>query len=237
LSEVFNSAGTIGQRTGLYVNQPDWVLWQQLYENPQRVVAQRLLIVQRLIREFLAARAGAEVSVVSVCAGQGRDILGVLADHPDHGSVRGYLVELNPTNTAEAVRRAQEAGLDGIYVVTRDASTTDTYASIVPADLVLVCGVFGNISNDDTHRTIQYLPQFCARNATVIWTRNRAVPDLTPTIRQWFEGVGFVELAFESTGAEASLPGRFPPQSVGAHRWPREPVPLQLGQRLFTFLR
>src|SRR5439155_3062726 len=83
----------------LYLSQPDWVQWQQLYENPEQVVAQRLVIVQRLIREFLAARAGDKVSVVSVCAGQGRDILGVLADHPD----RGYLVELNPTNTAQAV--------------------------------------------------------------------------------------------------------------------------------------
>jgi Putative methyltransferase len=235
--KFFNGASTIGRRTGVCVSQPDWVQWQQLYENPERVVAQRLLIVQRLIREFLAARAGDEVSVVSVCAGQGRDILGVLADHPDRGSVRGYLVELNPTNTAAAVQRAHEAGLNGIDVVTRDASTTDSYAGIVPADLVLVCGVFGNIRNDDIHRTIEFLPQFCACNATVIWTRHRAAPDLTPTIRQWFEGVGFVELAFESTGAEASLPGKFPPQSVGAHRWPREAVPLELGRRLFSFFR
>jgi hypothetical protein len=44
----------------------------------------------------------------------------------------------------------------------------------------------------------------------------------TPTIHEWFEGVGFVELALES---------------VGAHRWPREAVPLELGQRLFTCFR
>jgi hypothetical protein len=63
------------------------------------------------------------------------------------------------------------------------------------------------------------------------------MPDLTPTICQWFEGVGFDELAFESTGAEAPRPGKFPPQSVGAHRWPREVVPLEPGQRLFTFFQ
>lgn len=200
------------------------MLWQQLYENPERVVAQRLLIVQRMIREFLASRAGDEVSVVSVCAGQGRDIIGVLANHPDRGAVRGCLVELNPSNAVEAVRRAQEAGLDRIDVITGDASVTDTYASIVPADLVLVCGVFGNIPNDDIRRTIEFLPQFCACNATVIWTRHRAVPDLTPAIREWFVGVGFMELAFESTGGEAPQPGKFPPQSVGAHLWPREAV-------------
>ena len=40
------------------VNRPDWVQWHNLYETPERVVAQRLLIVQRLIRDFLANRAG-----------------------------------------------------------------------------------------------------------------------------------------------------------------------------------
>jgi hypothetical protein len=38
---------------------------------------------------------------------------------------------------------------------------------------VLVCGVYGNIPEADVHRTIETLPQFCARNATVIWTRHR----------------------------------------------------------------
>ena len=39
------------------VNRPDWVQWHNLYETPERVVAQRLVIVQRLIRDFLASRA------------------------------------------------------------------------------------------------------------------------------------------------------------------------------------
>jgi hypothetical protein len=58
---------------------------------------------------------------------------------------------------------------------------------------------------------------------------------MTASIREWFKAAGFKELAFESTGADAQRPGRFPPQSVGAHCWPREAVPLELGQRLFTF--
>ncbi len=47
------------------VNRPDWVQWQRLYQTPERVVAQRLLIVQRLIRDFLANRAGDEITVVN----------------------------------------------------------------------------------------------------------------------------------------------------------------------------
>jgi hypothetical protein len=35
--------------------------------------------------------------------------------------------------------------------------------------LVLVCGVFGNISAKDIEGTIARLPQLCADGATVIW--------------------------------------------------------------------
>ena len=95
----------------------------------------------------------------------------------------------------------------------------------------------GTFPGDNAHRTIDALPQFCARDATVIWTRHCGPPDLTPTIRGWFAEAGFVELGFESTVAEAPRPGAFPAQFVGAHRWPRNPVALELGERLFTFFR
>jgi len=131
------------------VNRPDWVQWHNLYESPELVVAQRLLIVQRLIRDFLASRSGDEIRIVSICSGQGRDILGVLADHPGRLSVNGRLIELDPTNTVEGTMQADAAGLGGIEIVTGDASVTDAYTGAVPADLVLVCGVFGNIPDDD----------------------------------------------------------------------------------------
>jgi hypothetical protein len=81
-----------------------------------------------------------------------------------------------------ARRAAQDAGLNGVQVVTGDASLTDAYVGAVPADLVLVCGVFGNISTEDIQRTIASLPQLCAVDATVIWTRHCLSPDITPTI-------------------------------------------------------
>jgi hypothetical protein len=224
--------------TALYssvVQRPDWAQWQRLYESPERVVAQRLRIVQRLIRSFLASHTG-QVSVVSLCAGQGRDLLDVLADHPDRTAVRGRLIELDLANSAEAARRVRQLGLDHMEVVTGDAALTDAYLGAVPADLVLVCGVFGNIPDHDVRQTVATLPQFCAQGATVIWTRHRKPPDLTPAIRSWFAEAGFVELGFESTAAEAPRPGAFPAQSVGAHRWPHAPVQLVPGQRLFTFL-
>jgi len=217
------------------VRRPDWSAWQRLYESPERVVAQRLRIVQRLIRACLASSTG-QVTVLSLCAGQGRDLLEVLAEHPPRSAVRGRLIELDPANCAVASNRVRRLGLDGIEVVSGDAAITDAYLGMVPADLVLVCGVFGNIPTSDVRWTIETLPQLCAQEATVIWTRHRGPPDLTPAIRAWFAETGFVELAFESTAAESPRPGAFPAQSVGAHRWPHAPRPLELGQRLFTFV-
>ena len=67
-----------------------------------------------------------------------------------------------------------------------DAGRTDAYVDAVPAQIVLACGLFGNISEEDIQRTVLSLPMLCARGATVIWTRHRRPPDLTPVIRAWF---------------------------------------------------
>jgi hypothetical protein len=86
--------------------------------------------------------------------------------------------------------------LRGVKPVVGDASVTDAYRGAVPADLILLCGVFGNISEVDIANTINHLPQLSAAHATVIWTRHRHPPDITPFIREKFDRAGFDELAF-----------------------------------------
>jgi hypothetical protein len=217
------------------MQHPDWAQWHRLYDLPGSALSRRLAIVQRQIRAFLDERAGAPARVVSMCAGRGRDVLEVLAEHPGGRAVGGRLVELDPTSAAEASRRARAAGLERIEVVVGDAGLSDAYLGAVPADLVLACGVLGNVPDDDVRRTVEALPQLCARGATVVWTRHRGAPDLTPAIRGWLLASGFEELAFESTDPDRLGPVTFPSQSVGAHRWPRDPAPLQPGVRLFSF--
>ena len=56
--------------------------------------------------------------------GQGRDLLGVLADHPRRDDVRARLVELDVRNTALAEERSRAARLTHVDVVTADASLT-----------------------------------------------------------------------------------------------------------------
>jgi len=60
------------------------------------------------------------------------------------------------------------------------------------------CGLSGNVRESDVRRTISALPHLCARDATVIWTRHRRTPDLTPTIRGWLAEAAFAEVAFDT---------------------------------------
>lgn len=202
----------------------DWVRWHEAYEDPASSLSRRLDAVQHQIRSALDRRPPGPIRVVSMCAGQGRDILGVLADHPRRTDVTGRLVELDPRN-AEAAR---DQAPDGIEVLVGDAADTANYAGAVPADVVLACGVFGNIGDGDIHRTIDRLPGFCAAGATVIWTRHREPPDLVPAICDWFEAAGF--RALWVSGREAGF-------GAGAHVYNGPPTKLPAGERLFTFDR
>ena len=85
--------------------------------------------------------------MVSLCAGQGRDVIDVVATHPRGAEVSALLVELDPKLVAFARERAASSGVsEQVRIEEGDASLCHWYAAQVPADLVLVCGVFGNIS-------------------------------------------------------------------------------------------
>ena len=56
--------------------------------------------------------------------------------------------------------------VDQVEVVTADASLTDHYLGMVPADLVLICGLFGNIADEDIERTVNSCSQLCRTGGT-----------------------------------------------------------------------
>jgi hypothetical protein len=201
----------------------DWIAWHADYD-ADTPLHHRLLAVQRRIREALTACPDGPIRVVSACAGEGRDLIGAMVDHPRAIDVRGRLVELD----RELATRAAAHAPPRIEVVCADAGTTDAYVGAVPADLALVCGVFGNISDEDVSRTIAHLPMLCAYGATVIWTRHRRPPDLTIDIRRWFERAGFEPLAFDA-------PAEFE-WSVGVQRFVGDPARIVPARRLFSFV-
>lgn len=204
----------------------DWREWHRDYADPDSALGRRLLVVQMHIRAMLDRAPPGPIRAIAICAGQGLDLIGALVDHPRRDDLTARLVEFDEHNVALARKSAQAAGLRGIEPIVGDASVTDAYRDAVPADLILLCGVFGNISEADIANTINHLPQLSAMHATVIWTRHRHPPDLTPFIRETFDGTGFDELAFVDS----------PPFGVGADRLRVPPRPFQAGVRLFEFV-
>lgn len=180
----------------------DWRAWHDAYAQPGSDLSRRLRLLQGELSSWLDEPPGEALTVVSVCAGQGHDLLGVLA--------------------------ARQAGLRQVEIVQADAGALSTYDGLVPADLVLLAGVFGNISDADVRRTIGALPQLCAPGGTVLWTRTRRDPDLTPAVRRWLRDEGFSEQAFLAAADVLFC--------VGVHRFTGVPQALSAGDKLFQFL-
>jgi hypothetical protein len=195
-----------------------------MYEDPSSITSQRLAVVRDWIRYSVEEMPPGPVRTVSICAGDGRDLVGALAEHPRRRDVQGLLVEID----AELAERGRATLWPGLDYLVGDAALTDNYLGAVPADLVLACGIFGNISDDDVAATVRAMPAFLSRGGHVIWTRHRGEPDLVPAIDGWFADAGFAQVF-------VSAPGN--PFGVGVHRLNTEPRPLTRGEHLFTFVR
>jgi Putative methyltransferase len=233
-AETGGGSGSGGSGSG---SVSHWVRWHTAYEDPSSSLSLRLRTVQSMVRAALdeipagGARSShpASIRMVSLCAGQGRDVIDVVATHPRGPEVSALLVELDPALAAAAHSRAAALGVsDQVEVVEGDASQAGQYAGAVPADVVLLCGIFGNISAADITRTIRAMPGFCAPGGHVVWTRHRRPPDRTTSIRAEFADAGFTELGFEAP--DGWILG------VGHHRLDGATAPFDPTQRLFNFV-
>jgi hypothetical protein len=208
------------------VNGPtDWRRWHDDYDDPDSSLSRRLRVVQARIRGWLSTSAGTGLHVLSMCAGQGCDIVPVAAEARSR-RLRLTLVESNLSNAQRARVSARRLGVD-VDVRCADAGVSRTYVDLPRADLLLACGIFGNVTDADVLRTVDALPQLCNQAATVIWTRSRRAPDLTGDIRARLARAGFAERAFDVPD-DALF-------SVGTCQLVAAPEPLVDDRTWFTF--
>lgn len=205
----------------------DWVAWHADYATDSPL-ARRLAIVQAQVDQALTERTGGQIRILSLCSGEGRDLIAPLSERGSAANVNGRLVELDPTLAARARDGLADIGIHGLEVLEGDAGTTTSFAGAVPADLILLCGIFGNITDEDVERTVRAASMLCAPRATVIWTRHRRPPDLTPAIRRWFAETGFRHEAFVRVPDSSG--------SVGVERFVGTPQRFEPGMRLFEFV-
>jgi hypothetical protein len=204
-----------------------WVSWHDDYDDPESDLSQRLIAVQHRLADAINQAPPGAIRVISACAGQGQDVIGVLKSHPRASDVQALLVESDQHNVGVARDRIAAASITGVDVLQADAGLTCTYRDAVPVDVLLLCGIFGNVRDEDVRRTVSNASRLCAPRATVLWTRHRRDPDRTGEIREWFADAGYEELAFDSPG-----PDRF---ALGTIRLVAPPLAYRSDMRLFTF--
>lgn len=203
----------------------DWHLWYEGYADPSSALSRRLLVVTRLVAGFLESLSS-EHRVISLCAGDGRDVIPVMAARPAERRPELILVELDAELAASARQRAREAGVRAVVEV-GDAGLAETFRHYLPADLLMLCGIFGNVSDDDIKRTVEATTSMVTQDGAVIWTRGAfRQRDIRDQIRQWFATAGFDEIAFEAE------PGGY---GVGANRATSGVTKQPLPERLFAF--
>ena len=101
----------------------DWVEWHEGYGDPASGLSARLRCVQRHLSRAIDQAAAGPVRLVSLCAGQGHDVAGVLPAHARRDDVTAVLVEADPRNAALARGRAAAAGLGQVEVSVASALT------------------------------------------------------------------------------------------------------------------
>jgi SAM-dependent methyltransferase len=204
----------------------DWVAWHKAYEDPSSSLSLRQRDVAAMIGGFLDNAPVGELRILSLCAGDGGDLELALAGHPRLADVTGCLVEFDAELVARAQAKQRAVG-SRLEVRCADAGDPANFADVAPVDLLMLVGIFGNISNVDIRNTVNAVPSLCKPGATVIWGRYRREPDLTPRIREWFDAVGCTSTGFVSPG-------------VGSHSSASERVGMTssdpLPTKLFTFL-
>jgi len=205
-----------------------WSSWHDEYEKEDSELHLRKRGVQEHVAAIVDESPAGPITIVSVCGGQCREVIGALEDHARRADIQGRLVELDPDNAAFASEWAKRAGLTNLEIFNGDASITASYKDLAPVDIVVISGVFGHINNDDRVRLIGFVRQLLRKGGYVVWTSHSLGGGKVEQIRELFRSFDFNE------DAHATLAGKFG-FTVTRSRYLGEPVPFEPDTSIFTF--
>lgn len=207
----------------------DYEKWHEEYSDPESDLSERLRVVQGFLNQSLDRHEG-PVRLLSCCSGDGRDVVGVLSRRVDADRVSATLLEVHPSIAQRARAAADRLAAGLVEVRMTDAGNTDAYIGAAPADVVLLVGMFGNVSAADQARTIAATPQLCRPAGTVIWSLGGGHGGRSEQLRRLFAEAGFAELHYRSLSTASG-------GTVGVMRYDGPARTLTAGQPLFTFVR
>lgn len=129
-SSARHRAGAVSTRHCRIRSVTDWQAWHGHYDDRDSSLSRRLCVVQQRLNELVSGEAGSQ-RVLSLCSGEGRDILPVLARLSNERRPEVILVELDPALAAAAERRAVDAGVAATVVV-GDSGLAKTWQTVAP---------------------------------------------------------------------------------------------------------
>lgn len=208
----------------------DWVEFLKGYDLWPPLQSRLMLVREHLASALMHAPHG-PIQITSICAGDGRDVIGALEHHPRRKDVSTTLIELN----AELVSRGRNAAAamnmsDSIHFLNADATLANTYYGTPVADVLLMAGVLGNVRERHERMLIDNLAQLCRAGTTLIWTRGSAGNENLQAVQRILALLGnadFVEVALSETNPAGFV--------VGSHRFDGKPRSLNKAARLFEF--
>jgi hypothetical protein len=206
----------------------NWLAWHEGYDDPSSSLARRLEVVRRRLGAVLDSNVGKRQRLLSLCAGDGRDVIPVLAARRG-SSVSALLIEKDEALARRATEAAASTGLATVEVRCADAGDPNSFDDVLPVDVLLLCGIFGNVEYGRVKAIVEVVPQLLPEGGCVIWTRGASEPDRRPELRSWFREAGLAEVSFD--GAPETF-------GVGVNRLLPGPPDTQrhLPSRLFSFV-
>src|SRR5690242_5667923 len=116
----------------------DWQGWHTAYDDPQSSLSRRLDVVRARLMQALDMVANPSPRLLSLCAGDGRDVIPVLASRGPSRSVTAVLVESDRVLAERAAATARNEGLEQFDVRCADASSLDGFADALPVDVLML---------------------------------------------------------------------------------------------------
>ncbi len=176
----------------------DWVGWHEAYDDPGSSLSRRLHVVRACLSECLDSVRSPVPRLLALCAGDARDVLPVLASRRDGEQVAAALIEKDDELAERACVAAADARLSRVQVRCADAGDPSSFRDVVPVDVLMLCGIFGNVDHTSVRRIVQRVPAMVVAGGYVLWTRGgEEAQDRRPEVRRWFIEAGMPEVSFD----------------------------------------
>jgi len=209
----------------------DWSNWHNQYDTTASLQV-RLRIVREQISIVLHACPPGPIRLVSLCAGDGRDLVGAVKKHPRRHDVVAFLIDTDEESLMRGRVAAAEAGLERrLQFIQADAMLAAGYVKRVPADVLLTSGVLGHLRPEGVRSLIDGLAMLCRQGGWLVWNRPLCLNDgqrQVPALRQGLREAGWLETQLRLTSSDGF--------ACGLCQFQGRTIPLDASRVLFEFV-